>query len=217
VTARQFLLAILLSGASFTVLWLLLGAERQVPLVAVEEGPRVPVAPDPQTTALVLTGLTDRIKGDGNELRKLRNDLAKRHKEAVELWRAGQLPLRQVERLEQVLWVARQRVGEITETEMHARLAELFERERQRLAILYERGIVGPLSLQLATLYVAREQHLAGLPVKDPMGRDYDTMRREYLEGVRVRHQLHISGGLGHHEQMKLDLLKLAEEFPPVK
>ena len=32
----------------------------------------------------------------------------------------------------------------------------------------------------------------------------------------RQKHQSLIDNGLGHLEQMKLDLLKLSEEFPPV-
>ena len=43
------------------------------------------------------------------------------------------------ERLEQMLWVARQRVGEIDEATLHRKLAELFAREHDRLKILFER------------------------------------------------------------------------------
>jgi len=217
VTARQFLLGLILSGASFALLWLLLGTEREVPLVAVEEGPRVPVSGDSQTKPLLLIGLADRIQGEGNELRKLRNDLARRHKDAIRLWRAGQLPLRHVERLEQVLWIARHRVGEIEAVEMHRHLAELFERERVRLTILDKSGLAGPDQLERAALYVARERYHAGLPINDSLGRDYETMRREYLEGKRHTHETLIDDRLGHREQMKLDMLRLAEEFPPVK
>ena len=214
--ARQILLALLLTGASFGVIYLALNTERSVPLIPVEESPRAPVDPDPATKALVLAGLAERIEGEGNELRKFRNALAREHADAIAQWKAGRVPLREVERLEQLLWVARHRIGEIDDVTLHRNLADLFARERDRLVILFERGLAGRDQLQRANLYVMRERFLAGEDPRDAKGRDYETVRREYLESVHERHTTLIDAGLGHRESMRLDLMKLAEEFPPI-
>ena len=215
--AGQTFLAMLLTAATFGALALVLSREGQVPLVPVAEGPRPPIAPDARTKPMVLSGLYDRVAGKGNELRRLRNDLAREHREAIQAWRAGEGTLREVERLEQLLWVARHRVGEIDERTMHARLAELFARERDRLVQLFERGMAGQDQVARANLYVARERHLAGEVVRDDDGRDYETMRREYLQDRHDQYKTLIEAGLGHPENMRVDLLKLAEEFPPVE
>mgnify|MGYP001822089000 CR=1 FL=1 len=214
--ARQILTALLLTGVSYGVFSLRLTTERDVRLIDVEESPRAPVDPDARTKPLVLTGIADRVQGEGNELRKLRNDLARRHSQAIVDWRAGRETLREVERLEQMLWVARHKVGEIDEATMHAHLAELFGREHERLEILYERGLASRAQVERAAMYVARERFLAGEDVRDAKGRDYETMRREYLERVHEYNTALIENGLGHREQLELDLLKLSEDFPPV-
>ena len=214
--ARQILLALLITGASFSVLYLTLNREGEVPLIEVAESPRVPVDPDPATKALVLAGLNERVQAKGNELRKFRNELARQHAEAIELWREGQVSLREVERIEQLLWVARQRVGEIDKKTLHTHLAELFSREYDRLQILYERGLAGLDQLAKARLYVMREQFHAGQDPRDPDGRDYETVRREYLERVHERNATLVEAGLSYREHKKLELLKLAEEFPPI-
>ncbi|MDA1194674.1 MAG: hypothetical protein O2894_05775 [Planctomycetota bacterium] len=215
-TASRILLALLLTTASFVAGWFVVGQERLVPLSEVEEGPRVPVAPDARTTPQILTGLSGHVKGAGNDLRTRRNELAARHKREVAEWRAGRRTLREVEATEQLLWIARCRVGEITEHEMHLRLAELFGREHERLVILHAQGLAGVDQVDRAALYVAREQHLAGQVVKDAMGRDYDGMRRAYLDQFRRTHEALIDAGLSHREQLKVDLDQLAADFPPV-
>ncbi|MDF1700904.1 MAG: hypothetical protein P1V36_07070 [Planctomycetota bacterium] len=214
---RQILLALLLTGASFAVLWLVMGSERTVPLIEIEETPRVAVAPADDSKSLVLTGLAGRVQGSGNDLRKARNELARKHRHGISQWKAGRLTLREVERIEQLLWVARFKVGEIDEPTLHRQLAELFSREHRRLQILQDRGLAGPDEVERAALYVAREQHLAGERVTDAQGRTYEQMRRAYLERMHTHYTALIEGGLGHREQMKLDLLQLAEEFPPTK
>lgn len=213
---KQILLALLLTGASFATIYVLLDAEGEVRLIEVEESPRLPVEADASTKKLVLAGLGDKLPASGNELRKARNDLARRHREAIEAWRRGKVPLREVERIEQMLWVARHKTGEIDEPTLHRKLAELFGREHERLQILYERGLASRKQLDIAALYVARERYLAGEDVRDEQGRDYETMRREFLEALHVKNTALIDSGLGHREQLELELINLSEEFPPV-
>lgn len=214
--ARQILLALLLTGVSFAVIYVLMQQEGTVRLVEVTPGPRTPVDPPSDEHPLGFAGIDAQIKGEGNELRKLRNELARKHAEAVERWKQGAISLREVERLEQQLWVARHRVGEIDDVTLHKNLAELFGRERDRLAILHERGLAGIDSLQRAELYVMRERFLAGEDPRDKAGRDYETVRRAYLERRHEQSVTLVQGGMYTREQMKVDLLELAAEFPPV-
>ena len=214
-TGRQILASLLFLAVSVTIAWLVVTSEHRVPLIPVEEGPRPPVAADPRTTAQVLAGVGEALPYQGNDLRKRRNGLAQEHRAALEAWRLGRTSLREVESLEQSLWVARAQVGEVDAQELHLRLAELFERERQRLVQLQEQGLAGEDQLHRAALYVARERHLAGLPVEDAAGRDYETLRRDYLASFRARHETLVEAGLGHREQLHLDLQQLERDFPP--
>ena len=213
---RQILLALLLTGVSFGAIYLVMAREGTVRLVDVSDGPRVPVDPDADEVAIGFAGLSDQVQGTGNELRRTRNELAERHTRAIELWRAGRVPLREVERLEQLLWVARHKVGEIDDVTLHRKLAELFQRERDRLRILYERGLAGIDSLERADLYVMRERFLAGEDPRDGEGRDYETVRRAYLERRHEQQASLVQGRMVTREQMKVELLELAAEFPPV-
>ncbi len=211
---RQFLPPVLFVGATVALVLLAWPGERLDPLVEVTEGPRPPVSADDHTRPLVLRGMMDRFPGSGNVVRRARNELAERHREAVADWRAGKLSLREVESVEQLLWVARYRVGEIPAQELHTRLAELFEREARRLELLAERGMAGPHDVQLAHLYVARERHLAGLPSVDPKGRDYAALRKSYLAEFKRRTTLLLEQGLGSKEQNDLEWEALQKDFP---
>ena len=46
-------------------------------------------------------------------------------------------------------------------------------------------------------------------------GRDYETLRRDYLASFRARHETLVEAGLGHREQLHLDLQPLERDFPP--
>lgn len=211
---RQFLPPVLFVGAIVALVLLAWPGERLEPLVEVTKGPRPPVSADGRTRPLVLRGLLDRLPGHGNALRRARNELAERHREAVVAWKAGKLALREVEDLEQLLWVARFRTGEVPEQEMHARLAELFARETRRLELLAERGMAGPQDVDLARLYTARERHLAGLPLEDAQGRDYPAMREAYLTEYKRRTALLLENGLGSKEYYDLEWEALQKDFP---
>ncbi len=214
--ARQILLALLLTGCSLAAIMYVLGREGSVPLIEVETGPRVPVVADSQTDAIVQSGLAERITAEGNAMRKMRNDIARQYRDALAAWRDGRMPLRDVEGIEQMLWVARYRTGEIEKQEMHAALAELFTREHKRVKALHERGAAGDTDLAVAAMFVARERFHAGLPIEDPMGRDYETLRREFLEGFRKTNERLIEMGIGHREALQIEFERLARDFPPV-
>ncbi len=211
---RQFLPAVLFVAAIVALVLLAWVGERPVPLVDVLDGPRPPVSADARTRPIVLRGLMGQFNSTGNELRRERNELAERHRQAVAAWKAGKESLREVENLEQLLWVARFKVGEIKAQELHERLAELFGREARRLELLAEVGMAGPNDVRLARLYTARERSLAGLPSEDPQGRDYETLRSAYLADFKRRSELLLENGLGTREQFDLDWKALQEDFP---
>ncbi|MDJ0523064.1 MAG: hypothetical protein QNJ90_13425 [Planctomycetota bacterium] len=211
---RQLAPAVLFVVAVVALVWLAWPGQKPIPLVEVLDGPRPPVSADGRTRPLVLRGLTELFPGGGNVLRRERNELAERHRKAVASWRAGKLSLREVEGLEQMLWVARHKVGELPEQEMHARLAELFGREARRLEILAEKGMAGEHDLALARLYTARERHLAGMQIEDAKGRDYATMREQFLTGTERRNRLLLESGMGSKEHMELEWEALQKDFP---
>jgi hypothetical protein len=185
-----------------------------VPLVEVVPGPRPPIQADPRTRPIALRGLLKRFHAKGNVLREERNLFAERHKEAVAAWRAGTMSLREVENLEQLLWVARFRVGEIDAQALHTHLAELFDREAQRLALLAGQGMAGEDDVRLARLFTARERHAAGLPIGDPEGRDYATLRASYLADWKSRNEALLENGFGTREQFDMEWHSLHEDFP---
>ncbi len=220
VNVRQFLPPVLFVGGIVALVALGWRGEPTVDLVDFTEGPRTPVTADPTTRPIVLRGLMARLNFTGNALRKERNEIATRHAEAVELWRAGKLPLRSVEGLEQLLWVARFKVGEVSAETMHAELAVLFGREVRRLELLAAMNLAGTDDLELARLYTARERTLAGLKVEDADGRDYAALRKHYLDEFRRRNELLMERGIGSREHMELEWSALQEDFPetlPVK
>jgi hypothetical protein len=215
VNRKQFLLAALVAACSGLGLYLFLTAEHDVPLVPVEDAPRAPVSPRGDSPHLTLSGLGQPPDLAGNELRRHRNRLAEEHRARLAAWRDGRATSREVEAVEMELWVARAAVGEISQKEMHAQLAALFERERERLVLLQAKSLAGPDEVARARLYVARERHRAGLPIEDPEGRDYETMRRAYLESVKKRHTSLIEQGAGNREHLAQEYEGLVDEFPP--
>ena len=230
VNPRHLLLAALSVIGIATLAYVMFGESPLVPLVPLEEGPRPPVAANDETKHQLFCGLrglkeAERAAGADitiakkttNARRHERNELAVKHREAIVLWRAGGISLREVESIEQELWVAREHIGEITAKQMHAKLAELFGRETKRLAILHENGHAGRDQLERARLYEAREQHLAGLPLNDPKDSTYEQRRREYLVSVKRRHELLIEAGLGPKEYLGNLYADLKREFPPVE
>jgi hypothetical protein len=214
VNVRPFLPAVLFAAAIAGLAWLAWPGERLVPLVEVVPGPRPPVQGDPRTRPIALRGLLERFHTKGNALREERNEIAERHKAAVAAWRAGTMALRDVENLEQLLWVARFKVGEIDAKELHTRLAELFDREAQRLALLADQGMAGEDDVRLARLFTARERRLAGLPIDDPQGRDYAALRAGYLADFKRRSELLLESGFGTREQFELEWASLQRDFP---
>jgi hypothetical protein len=211
VKAPRILPALLLVAATGGLVWLAASGGPEVPLVPVAPGPRPPVVGDARTAPQVLAGVMDQVPERGAALRRRRNALALAHREAVAEWRAGRLPLRRVEELEELLWVARWKVGEVDAHALHRHLAELFEREHRRLKLLAARGLAGQDQVERAALYVARERHRAGLP---PRGKDYETLRRAYLDAFRQRHETLVDAGLGYRQQLRLDMEELTHEFP---
>lgn len=212
---KQFLLAALVAAGSAVVIYLLLSAEHLVPLVQVEEGPRPPVRPRGDAPHLTLSGLGQPPEFEGNDLRRHRNRLAEQHRALLAQWRAGRAHLNAVEAVEMELWVARAAVGEVEDAVMHAKLAELFARELERLTKLHANMLAGADQVARAALYVARERHRAGLPQEDPEGRDYETERVAYLAAVKERHERLVDQGVGNREDLKQEYEMLEEEFPP--
>ncbi len=208
---RRFLPAVLLLGGAALLAWYLWGTTRPIPLVPLVEGPRPPVHADPTTRPIVLRGLADRFLASGNALRRERNDIARRHGAAVAAWRAGSMPLREVEKLEQLLWVARFKNSEISAREMHAQLATLFAREVKRQALLASKGLAGQEDLALARLYAARERHLAQA---SPADDGYEALRERTLAAYERRHRLLVETGLEKREVLDLDLEALRRDFP---
>jgi hypothetical protein len=216
VMRKPFLAGLLVALGLAAAVYLLFGLERTVQLIPWEEPPRPPVLADPSTTPITLEGLMDPRPQHGNALRRKRNELVREHAAALAEYMAGRRPLREVEAIEIDLHVVRFQVGEIDATEMHRRLAVLFDRERQRIESLHAVGAAGPDQVARARLYVARERHGAGLPVEGPHGEGYEALRRAYIESVRKRHETLVDVGLGHREDLALDLERLEDEFPPV-
>lgn len=212
---KQFLLAAAVALVSGIGLYLLLSMEYQVPLVPLDEAPRPPVRPRGDARHLTLNGLGRPPDLAGNEMRRRRNELAQEHRRRLALWRDGRLPLSEVEAVEMELWVARAAVGEIGEREMHVQLAALFEREYRRLVQLHERMLAGADEVARARLFVARERQRADLPIEDPEGRDYESLRRAYLADVKERHRRLIDQGVGNRENLAQEYELLEEEFPP--
>lgn len=213
---RAFLPAVLFLGATVGLVYFGWIHEREVPLIDVVEGPRPPVVADATTRPIVLRGLEERFRTQGNALREERNAIAREHAEAVEDWRQGRRPLREVENLEQLLWVARKAVGEIDARTMHANLAELFAREAQRRELLQADGMASEDDVLRAWLYVARERVRAGQPEPDAQGRDYAAQRTAYLDGWRRRNELLLESGIGTREYLEIEWKALQEDFPPV-
>jgi len=222
VTLKYVLAAALSIAGIAGVLYLTLGGERLVPLSELADTPRPPVTADKQTTAQLLSGLHDPFPPTGkdnlvNAKRRARNALAERHGEAVALWRAGRLSIREVESIEQMLWVARAHTGEVAAAEMHEQLALLFEREQERVEILAERGFAGSDHVQRARLYVARELFLAGKAAVDPRAAAYPEMRVKYLAGRRRRYDSLVETGLAKRQHLDLEYEDLERNFPPAE
>jgi len=211
---RRLLPSVLLLGAAAFAAWMFWGTERPIALIPVTIGPRPPVHADPATRPIGLRGLADRFRATGNALRRERNDVAQRHAAAVAAWRAGEMPLREVENLEQLLWVARYKTGEISAREMHTQLATLFGREAQRQARLAEKGLAGEEDATLARLYAARERHLARTPAAEDDDR-YETLRQKTLDDFERRHRTLVDSGMEKREGMELEWQALKKDFPP--
>ena len=217
----KYVLAAALSIAGIAgVLYLTLGGERLVPLSILADTPRPPVTADKQTKAQLLSGLHDPFPPTGknnlvNAKRRARNELAERHAEAVALWRAGRLSIREVESIEEMLWVARVHTGEVAAAEMHEQLALLFEREQERVEILAERGFAGGDHVQRVRLYVARELFLAGKAAVDPRAAAYPEMRVKYLADVKRRYDTLVGAGLAKRQHLDLEYEELERNFPP--
>ena len=60
----------------------------------------------------------------------------------------------------------------------------------------------------------ARERRLAGLPIDDPEGRDYATLRASYLADWKTRNEALLESGFGTREQLDMEWESLHEDFP---
>ena len=107
------------------------------------------------------------------------------------------------------LWVHRGRLHEIDAQTMHRALAELFQREHERLEKLHAQGLAGEDRVKRAALYVARERHRAGEAESG-----YAQERSTYLADLKERHRLLLKSGLGHAESQRAEYEALQAEFP---
>lgn len=206
-----FAAAVLLAGL-FAIFYLAFSQERVVPLDPLVEPPRPPVQADTRSAHVTLSGHLPQDTDKGNEARRLRNALGKKHAQALADWRAGLVPLRAAEAIEMDLHVARHRLGEITDAELHALLGLLFGREVERLEKLGAKGLASAEHVAQARLYVARERHKAGAA-----DTDYETRRLAFLAETKQRHDSLADLGHGSREQLALEYETLEEEFGPVE
>lgn len=206
---KPFLAAAALVGGLVAIFYLAFAQERVVPLQPLAEAPRPPVRADPTSTHTTLSGRRPVERDRSNAARRARNALARRHAEALDAWRAGTLPLRAAEAVEMDLHVARHRIGEISDRELHTLLATLYAREVERLEALHAAGGAGKPHLEKARLYLARERHLAG--VADT---DYEARRMKLLADTKARFErlAHLKRGSREHYDLEYETLEM--EFP---
>ena len=119
------------------------------------------------------------------------------------------MSLREVESIEQMLWVARMHTGEVTKQEMHENLARLFERELKRVEALAQRGFAGRDAVERTRMYLARELYLAGRAATDPRAAAYPEARIAYLESVKRLHETRVRTGIGHREHLAMEYERL--------
>jgi len=209
---KPFLAAAVLVAGLVAIFYLAFSQERVVPLAALVDPPRPPVRADPRSAHITLSGHLPQETDRGNDARRLRNALGERHAQALSDWRAGRIPLRAAEAIEMDLHLARHRLREITDAELHTLLGLLLGREVERLEQLRAKGLASAEHVAQARLYQARERHMAG--AKDT---DYDTRRLAFLAETKQRHERLADLGLGNREQLALEYETLEEEFGPIE
>jgi hypothetical protein len=220
VSPKYILLALASVSATALLLFLLFGQKPLEPLVELAVPPRPPAVADKQTQHQLLSGLLDPFPSQGvedvvNAKRRARNALAERHALALEKWKQGRLALRDVEAIEEMLIVARERTGELSPREMHEALALLFEREVQRMEGLHESGHAGDQDLARARLYLGRELFLAGQAAIDPRAAAYPADREAFLAATRRKHDTLVESALAKRSYLQLEYEDLLADFPP--
>jgi len=182
-----------------------------VDLIAFETPPRDDVIADPEAGQIGLSVVDDPFNDFGNPLRRARNQLAKDLALAIKAHQDGKGSLRDAERIEMRLWVARRQLDEIDDAAYHAHVAILFDRERQRLEILSKREppLASSAAVERARLYTLREQHLAGAT-----DAGYGEAREAFLASALERIEHLRSKGSGEYESLRDDYNDWVAEFP---
>lgn len=139
----------------------------QIKLVELPEPPRdAPVALS-GAKEIAFADIDDELPYEGAELRKMRNRIVEAWTEALDGYAADPQanPLRDAERIELKLLVARKQVGELAGAKFHAARVLLLEREVARIALRMQLDPpeASAATLREAEVYLARERLLAGV------------------------------------------------------